>query len=155
MAQFDIIEAEERPYFYAERRSAMGEAEMGAKMGSAFAEVYAHMQANGVAPEGPALAIYHEYAPGEVTWRAGFFISRADMDKASDAVKADVTPSGRVVMGLHEGSYDGLRDSYGQMHGFVQDKALTFVAPTWEVYLNDPSQVAPDALLTELYQAVE
>lgn len=154
MAEFTIIDAEEQPYLYAERRSRMGEAEMGEKMGSAFMEVWSFMQANAIAPTGGALAVYHEYGPGEVTWRAGFLIGRDDMAKAAGTVKADVTPAGRTVHGTHLGSYAGLRDTYGEMHGFVQAEGVQFTAPTWEVYVNDPNEVAEDALITECYQAL-
>ena len=77
------------------------------------------------------------------------------MATANGAVKADVTPAGRVVHGLYKGSYGGLRGAYGEMHAFVTAEGVKFTAPTWEVYQNSPDEVPEDELLTDLYQALE
>jgi effector-binding domain-containing protein len=40
------------------------------------------------------------------------------------------------------------------MMAYVQENGLSFAPPTWEVYLNDPSEVPEEQLLTEIYQAL-
>lgn len=155
MTDFSITDAEETPYLYVERSCARAPEEIGAAMSSAFGEVFGFMQAHGITPAGAAISVYTSYAPDVMEFRAGFIIARDDMGKADGAVQADVTPAGRAVHGTHTGSYAKLRDSYGQMHGFVTAEGLTFVAPTWEVYMNDPSSVPEDELVTELYQAIK
>ncbi len=154
MPEFEVVEVEETPYLYVERSTTHDPGEIGAAMGSAFQEVWGMMQAEGVAPAGGALSVYHSYDPEKMAFRAGFAIGRDDMAKAAGAVKADVTPAGRVVHGTHKGPYSGLRASYGEMHGFVQAEGLKWTAPTWEIYLNSPDQVAEEDLVTELYQAL-
>lgn len=154
MTEFEIIDAQETPYLYVEREVSMPPDEISAAMGSALAEVWAFMQKHGVAPAGPALAVYTEYHPDKMPFRAGFAIARDDMSAAQGAVKADVTPAGRAVHGVHRGSYAGIRGAYGEMHAFTKAQGVQFKAPTWEVYPNSPDEVPQEQLLTELYQAL-
>jgi len=154
MPEFEIIEVDETPYLYVDRSTSHDPGEIGPAMGSAFQEVWSFMQAEGIAPTGGALSVYTSYDPEKMDFRSGFAIAPGDMAKASGAVKADVTPAGRAVHGTHKGPYSGIRQSYGEMHAFVQAKGVQFTAPTWEVYLNSPGEVPEEELLTELYQAL-
>ncbi|RME15011.1 MAG: AraC family transcriptional regulator [Alphaproteobacteria bacterium] len=152
MNPFRIVDAEPTPYLFVERSAAPDE--IGSVIGPAFGEVWAFMEHHGIAPAGGAIAVYTSYGPEKMDFRAGFVISREDMAAAQGAVKADVTPAGRAVHGLHRGSYGNIRETYGKMHAFVTAEGLEWIAPTWEIYLNSPDQVPEEQLLTELYQAV-
>ena len=154
MPEFKIIEVEQTPYFYAERSTSRDQDEVGPAMGAAFQEVWAFMQAAGIAPTGGALSVTYSYDPDRVDFRAGFTVARDDMARASGPVKADVTPAGRVVHGTHKGPYSGIRQSYGAMHAVAQKAGVPFTAPTWKVYLNGPDEVPEEDLLTDLYQAL-
>lgn len=154
MTDFKIIETQETPYLYVERRCAMNPDEIGPAMVSALQEVWAYMTAHGVAPAGGAIAVYHDYNPEEMTFRAGFIIAPEGMAAADGTVRADMTPAGRAVRGTHKGAYSGIRASYGEMFAFVKAQGVDFTAPTWEVYLNSPDEVHEEQLLTELYQAL-
>ena len=155
MTTFEIIDVEETPYLYVERSTSHDPGEIGPAMASAFGEVWEFMQSAGIAPTGGALSVYYGYDPERMDFRTGFSIAKDDMGRASGTVKADVTPAGRVVHGTHKGPYSGIRDSYGEMHAFVQAEGVEWTAPTWEVYLNSPDQVPEEELLTELYQAIK
>jgi len=154
MPEFEIITVDETPYLYVERSCTREPAEIADAMGSAFGEVWDFLQAHDITPAGGALSVYYNYAPDQMDFRAGFTVSKSDMDKAGGAVKADVTPGGTVVHGTHKGPYSGLKASYGEMYNFVQANEVQFTAPTWEIYLNSPDQVPEDQLITELYQAL-
>lgn len=71
MTDFRIIEAEEMPYLYVEKRARMDPAEIGPAMGAALGEVWSFMQAHGVPPAGAALAVYYDYNPELMTLRPG------------------------------------------------------------------------------------
>lgn len=154
MADFEIITATATPYLYVERTATMGGPEIAEAMGSAFMEVYEFMTAQGIVSTQGAIAVYDDYTPGPSTFRAGFIVGKPDLNKASGAVKAAETPAGRAVHTTHLGEYSGLQNTYGQMFGFVKNAGADFIAPTWEIYVNDPSQVAPEELITECYQAL-
>lgn len=152
MTELKVQTVEEMPYLYVERvgsKNTMADA-----MGSAFGEVWAFMEEHGVAPAGGALSVYYDYSEGDMTFRAGFTVSREDMAAAQGNIRADVTPGGDMVHFVHRGPYSGLEAAYGEMMRFVQENGLNFVPPTVEIYLNDPTQVPEEQLLTEIYQAL-
>ena len=151
MPEFNMTEAQEMPYLYVERSSGMAPEDIGAAMGRAFGDVWDFMQAHGIAPQGPALSVYYTYDPETVTFRAGFVVGREDLNRADGAVKADVTPAGRVVHFTHKGPYSELRTSYGKLMEYIEDEGLTMGAPSWEVYVNDPDRTPEDELITEIY----
>lgn len=154
MAEFEIIQTEEQPYLYVERRSVMGGPQMGEAMSSAFQQVWEFMQSRGIAPAGPALSVYYDYGSGEIAFRAGFAIGREDLGRAEGEVESDVTPATRAVHTTHRGSYDQLRTTYAEMFEFVTAQQVQFTAPTWELYRNSPDEVAEDDLVTDCYQAL-
>jgi effector-binding domain-containing protein len=132
----------------------MDPAEVSKSMGSAFQQVWAFMSENRISPTGGALSVYYTYDPDKISFRAGFTIAAADMAKASGDVKADVTPACKVLHFVHKGPYETLRAAYGDMMQYMEHEKISFAAPTWEVYLNDPSQVKPEDLLTEVFVAL-
>lgn len=154
MPEFEIIDVEETPYLYVERSCSHDPKEIAEAMGSAFGEVWAFMQSQGIAPAGGALSVYYSYDPDVMAFRSGFTIARDDIGKASGPVKADVTPKTRAVHGTHIGPYAGIRQSYGEMHAYVQAQGVEFTPPTWEIYMNSPDQVPESDLVTELYQTL-
>ena len=154
MARFQLIEVEAIPYLYVDRNCSMDPTEVGEAMATAFGEVWAFMEEHGVPPAGGALSVYNDYSENQLAFRAGFTIAREDMAAAQGAVKADTTPSGRVLHFTHEGSYAGLRPVYDEMMAHMETEGLAYAPPTWEVYLNGPDEVPEERLVTEIYQAL-
>jgi len=128
--------------------------DISAAMGAAFQTVWAFMKAQGIPPSGPALSVYYSYDPDVMSFRAGFAIGKADMDKAAGDVMADVTPAGRVLHFTHVGPYATLRDDYALMMAHIEAEGLKIGAPTWEVYVNGPDTTPEAELITEVYSAL-
>ncbi len=155
MPDFELIEASETPYLFVTKSCSMDPNDISKNMGEAFQQVWGHMQAEGINPAGGALSVYYDYEPDKMTFRAGFSVARDDMSKAKGEVQADITPAGQVLHFVHKGPYSTLRDDYGLMMEHVTSIGREISAPTWEVYLNDPSQVSEDELLTEIFSALK
>jgi len=153
MPKFEIVAVKETPYLYVDRTTSMDGDEIGQAMHTGFAQVWAFMEHHGVAPAGGGLSVYHDYAQDKVDFRVGFVVARDDMAAAEGAVKADVTPAGRVLHFTLTGSYAGLRPAYEAMMTYMEAEGLRSVRPTWEVYMNGPNEVPEDRLVTECYQA--
>lgn len=154
MPDFKITDVTETPYLYGERTCSMDPADISENMGAVFHEVWGFMEANAIKAAGPALSVYYDYSPDSMTFRAGFAIARDDMEKARDAIRADVIPAGRALHFVHKGPYATLRDDYALMMQHLEENALEAGKPSWEFYMNDPSQTPEDELLTECYLAL-
>ena len=155
MLDFKLIEVSETPYLYVSKSCGMAPADISQAMGAAFGQVWAFMQANDITPAGRALSVYDRYDPDTMIFRSGFSIDRADMSRAKGDVKADVTPAGEVIHFVHKGSYGTLRDDYALMMTHITNIGRAVSAPTWEVYLNSPDQMAEEDLRTAVYSMVK
>jgi effector-binding domain-containing protein len=140
-----------KPYLYVERSSSMDPAEIAGAMGTAFADIMAFLEKSGIAPAGPLMSVYYDYAEDSMAFRAGVFVAEDDTRAARGEVQADRTPGGEVLHFTHVGPYDTLRDSYAALTGHCAAASLTIGAPTWEVYVDDPDTTPAERLRTEVF----
>ena len=74
----------------------------------------------------------------------------ANRVKPEGGVRYYELPGGRFAKVLHRGPYSGMSQTYDRLFGWLGERKLAITGPTREVYLNDPSQVAPEEILTEI-----
>lgn len=63
-------------------------------------------------------------------------------------------PGGRMVMVQHRGPYEGCGPTYTRLFAWIEEQGLDITGPVREVYQNDPTQVEPEELLTEIFVPV-
>ena len=146
----ETIEAEPQPMLHVTRTTGMAPEEIGAVMENAFGALGAFFGRTGVTPVGPPLAIYRDWDGSKMTVDVGFPVTAPDASRAEGEVRAGVTPSGRAITALHQGPYDGLRKTYGQLEDHIAAAGLPMPPMSWEVYLNDPGAVSPGDLMTRI-----
>jgi len=154
MTDFKLVQAPATPYLYVTRSCSMDPQDISRHMATAFKEVWAFLEAKAIQPA-EAIAVYHDYHPDRLDFRAGCIIAPQDASKAEGEVKADVIPAADVIYFQHKGAYATLRDDYALMMQHVARLGREIGAPTWEVYLNDPAQVAEAELLTDVYSTLK
>lgn len=155
MPDYKMKKVEAVPYLYVERSCSMDPADIGKNMGIAFGTVAEFIGARGISSMGNPLSVYYEHDGLTMKFRAGFMVSEVDSEKAEGEVRGGVLPAGEVLNFIHKGPYAKLRDSYADMMRYLETNSLTVSAPTVEIYLNDPDNVASeDELETDIYVAV-
>ena len=156
MAKYQMVDVEEQPYLYNEQSCSMDPNDISKAMGLAFQTVADLIGKKGITSAAKPLSVYYTHDPQTMTFRAGFLVSAEDAQKAEGDVKADVLPAGKVLNYVHKGPYAKLRVSYGEMMKYIEENGMTVGAPTWEIYLNEPGNVASeDELETDIYVTVE
>lgn len=108
----------------------------------AYNAVLARLAELGEEPAGAPFAYYHNLDFNDLDIEAGFPVSRA-LD-ASGEVQATTLPGGRYCVGLHQGSYDALSQSWDALVNYATAQGHTPAGFAIEYYLTDPSQVAPE-----------
>lgn len=114
----------------------------------AFGEVYGHISQAGQHPSGPAFALYHTQDPSDFDLEAGFPVA-APVAGNGD-VKASEIPGGKVCTTLLVGPYDQLPEAWQAITDHVAAEGLESDTWGYEVYISDPTTVAPEEIQTQI-----
>jgi effector-binding domain-containing protein len=111
----------------------------------------------GLMPQGSFFAMYLN-APAEVKeeelqWRLGFPLA-ADAQVAAPLQKGECRAA-KVAVTIHAGPYDKVSGSYAKVFAFIADQGFQPAGPCIEKYLNNPMQVKPEELRTEINVPVQ
>lgn len=125
------------------------------EIGSAFERLSAIISARGLWPAvRGGVAIYYDDPAGvearTLRSHAGFVLDEtAEMPTGLDEVR--IAPGPAAVLHF-KGPYAGLEAAYGYLYGtwLAQSGREPADAPVYEVYLNGPSDVPPEELLTDI-----
>lgn len=123
-------------------------------MGSAFAEVFAFVGANGITPLSMPMSVYTGMDPAILRFRGGVIVSEADAAKASGDIKADILPARDAMHVTHIGAYDTLNQTHQALWKYMEDAGIPGTMPIWEIYADDPAEVAAENLRTDIYRAI-
>lgn len=60
-------------------------------------------------------------------------------------------PGGKMVRTVHKGPYETCEPTYLRVFAWIAEHGLSITGPIREVYPNDPGEVPPEEILTEIY----
>ena len=128
-----------------------------ADMGAHYGEIFAHLGKNKVAPAGPAFAMYYDEGYKEKDIDIESAVPLAGSAPSGDRVKVRELPAVEQAACLvHEGSYEGFSDAYGQLLGWIEANGYSIVGPNREVYIKGPGpDCEPSEYVTELQFPVQ
>jgi len=130
------------------------------EIGPMIAKVCKYAEASGAQIRGRPAFICHE-TPREVV-RANEEAS-ADVEVVIPVAKPvqgqdDITcyelPGGQMARIVHKGPYEKCAAAYRKLFEWIAENHKKVVGPIREVYLNDPRQVPPEEILTEIYAPI-
>lgn len=115
-------------------------AQIGAKMGEAYAKLYAYIGQKGIQPTGAPFAVYTQYDPnGNTTFEAGMPVA-SKVEGLGDVVYKEY-PAMKVLSTLYKGAYENVTSVYEAMEKYMKEKGMQPTMVAWEVYLTDPAKV--------------
>jgi effector-binding domain-containing protein len=77
-------------------------------------------------------------------------ISVKDLVEDGDSVTGRTLPGGTFAYVTHKGPYSGTVDAIAELTRMMGERGLIPCGPLREVYLNDPDNIPPEELLTEV-----
>lgn len=145
---------ESQHYIYVDRECPYGP-EIAQAMGSAFGEVFGFVAEQGITPLSQPMSIYLGMDPEILRFRGAVMVSAEDAKKAKGNVKADQIPAGDAMTATHVGSYSNMNETHGAMWKYMEAEGIKGTMPVWEIYVDDPGEVAEENLRTEIHCAIE
>ena len=76
-----------------------------------------------------------------------------DIPETAD-IKIYELPGGSMAKIVHKGPYEHCQPTYQKLFSWIEHRNKTITGPLREVYLNDPNEVKPEEILTEIYAPV-
>ncbi|MDD1700352.1 MAG: GyrI-like domain-containing protein [Methanoregula sp.] len=111
---------------------------------------------------GPPVFLCHEISPEavmeanekgtatvEVAWPVFGIV------KGTREIKVYKLPGGKMVHTVHKGPYESCEPTYLKLFAWIKEKGLKISGPIREVYPNDPRQVKPEEIITEIFVPVQ
>jgi len=125
------------------------------RLGAAFGEILACGQATGATYTGPPFVVYAEHFDESAEGAILVCMPVAPGAAVTGRVSLEELPAARMASTMHVGPYSGISPAYEALMGAMTAAGLHPGGPPREVYLNDPSTVPEDALVTEIDWPVE
>jgi effector-binding domain-containing protein len=69
-------------------------------------------------------------------------------------IKAYELAGGSMAKVVHKGPYESCGPAYKKLFGWVSSNGKIVSGPVRELYANDPSQVKPEDIITEIYAPI-
>jgi len=122
----------------------------------AFETIYGWLQAEGHVPQGMPVAVYlndpAEVEPADALWELWAPVERDAAACGPDAEGLAVRriPMMTVATTMHQGPYEEVGTAYERLIAWIAEQGLEIAGPPMEAYLNDPYEVTPEEILTEV-----
>jgi AraC family transcriptional regulator len=75
--------------------------------------------------------------------------------EGTDEIKCYELSGGKMAKIIHKGPYEDCGPTYDRLFAWLEENGKKIVAPIREVYLNDPREVPPEEILTEIHAPIE
>jgi len=124
-------------------------------------KVYEYSQKKKAPVAGPPVFLCHETSPEAV--KEAQEKGTADVEivwpitgsvKGTKEIRAYELPGGQMAHITHKGPYASCEPAYLRLFDWIAEKGLTICGPIREVYTNDPREVAPEEIVTEIFVPV-
>ncbi len=124
-------------------------------IGTVIGQFIQAMQGQSLFPSirGTMIGVYYkspaDTKPADLEWEVGFPVAEGTTAQPPLVVKSWKFMS--VAVAVHKGTYEKSGETIGRLMKWINEKGYVVAGPTLERYLNNPMQVKPEDLLTEIW----
>jgi effector-binding domain-containing protein len=127
-------------------RTSVGE--LSAMMGEVYGAIAQYLGQAGRCPAGAPYGAYYNMDMEDLDVEIGFPVD-AEMSAQGD-IKPGLIPAGKVATCTWTGPYDQSAPAYEELTAFIAEQGAEATGVAYEYYLNDPGEVPPEELQTEI-----
>lgn len=123
---------------------------IGEAIGEGFGEVVAAVATSGQQPAGIPFIIYHDVIDEDTAGDVEICVPTATAIEDRGEVRALELEATTVASTIHHGPYEEIAPAYHSLMGWIQEHGHEMAGAPREIYLNDPTTVEPEEILTEV-----
>lgn len=117
-------------------------------IGESYEKIMAHLSKMGEYPTGPPFTAYFNMDMDDLDVEIGFPVGKS-LPGVNDIQTTEI-PAGRAGSCLYTGPYDKMKPAYDELTEWIMAHGFQSTGVAYEFYLNDPDQVSPDELQTQI-----
>ncbi len=118
------------------------------ELGKAYGAIDQYLGQLGEQPTGAPYTAYFNMDMSNLEVEIGFPVSSALPDK--DEIQSGVIPGGKIARCLYTGPYNEIEPAYTTLTTWVKEHGYEATGVAYEFYLNDPGEVSPPDLMTQV-----
>jgi effector-binding domain-containing protein len=118
------------------------------EMGKAYGAIGQYLGELGKQPAGAPFAAYYNMDMQNLDVEIGFPVKEPLPAKGD--IQASTIPGGKKATCLHLGPYDAIEPAYEAIMKWMKDNGYEATGVSYEFYLNDPNEVSPKDLKTQI-----
>jgi effector-binding domain-containing protein len=117
-------------------------------MGPTYGAIMGYLGQIGVYPSGMPFTAYYNMDMDDLDVAIGFPVPQEVPGR--DDLQPDVMSPGKYATAMHFGPYETIDQTYNALAAWVEEKGYAATGVAYEFYLNDPGEVAPEEIQTEI-----
>lgn len=117
-------------------------------MGESYGTIAQYLGGLGEQPVGPPFAAYYNTDMQDMDVEIGFPVAKKLAGK--DNIKAGELPTGKIASCVYCGPYIEMAPAYEALAIWVEENGYEPTGIAYEFYLNDPGEVTPEELMTQI-----
>ncbi|MCJ7534509.1 MAG: GyrI-like domain-containing protein [Anaerolineales bacterium] len=118
------------------------------ELGKAYGAIGQYLALLGAQPAGAPYAAYFNFDMSHMEVEIGFPVSSNLPGK--DEIQSGEVPAGKIARCLYTGPYNKIEPAYNALTAWVEEQGYEATGVAYEFYLNDPGEVAPEELMTQI-----
>ena len=117
-------------------------------MGEAYGAIAQYLGELGEQPAGPPFCAYYNTDLKDLDVEMGFAVDRELAGKGE--IQAGELPVGMMASCLFTGPYVEMEPAYEALATWIEENGMQATGVAYEFYLNDPNEVPPEELKTQI-----
>lgn len=123
-------------------------------LAAAYREISALMESQSIEMLSQPMSISRSWDAENYEIDAAIPVSSTEVELSGN-VRAGQSPSGRAVRVIHRGPYSRMPSSYAKLAAYMAVHGMREGRVSWEQYISNPGQTAPEDTITHIYFLVE
>ncbi len=152
--KIERVDVEAQTILFVTSTSRQDPSDIARAMSVAYAEISEFMNLKGIRMNGQPMAITRARGEGNYQFDAAIPVDFVPSGLSGN-INSGLSPAGLAVRAVHHGAYDQMMPTYTKLAAYMSAHGLRQGQISWEHYISDPGNTAPDDMITYVYIMLE
>ena len=152
--EIDPVDVVAQNILFVSTGSSLDPADIALAMAAAYAEISTLMNQTGIHMTGQPMAITRTWEEGGYQFDAAIPVDHIPAGLSGN-IRSGLSPAGPAIRAVHHGALDEMMPTYEKLAAYMSAHGFSQGQVSWEHYISDPGDTAPQDMLTHVYIMLE